>query len=292
MVELIYENDAILEFYETALTEIDVSFRLNFIESSQLDITQPPDDIIYLNCVSADADLRGHKSAIIQLEQYLEHLAAYNRKVVNDYRTIDYMISKVAQFRLMKRFGLTYPQAIFSSNSEELLSMAASLALPATVCKDQSSRLSEKQLCSSMPEIKKTLKALAASESTADTWLVQQYVEPRDGVVTRVEFFDESPVYAYSRPEQTGPESLNVSESEVQLVEIPEAHAQLMERYGEMCHSVGFRQAGVDFVTARNGSIYTLEVSGTTSYPGSVEDQTGHKARRSFQEMIRQMELS
>ena len=52
MVEIIYENKDWLQFFEAALTEIDIPYRLNNIEEFELDLNQPPDDIVYLNRIS------------------------------------------------------------------------------------------------------------------------------------------------------------------------------------------------------------------------------------------------
>ncbi len=283
MVEIIYENESILEYFTTALEEINVPYRLNFIDASELDIAQPPDDIVYLNCVGADAHSRGHGSSILLLEQYLEHLAAYNRKVVNDYHTLDFMISKIAQYRLMKRHGLTHPQTIFSSDVEELLSMSPGISFPVVARGDHPGRRSEFQTCTTQPQLEAALRKLSADKTSGGVMLVQQYIEPREGLVSRVEFIDFSPVCIYTQSDHSGDKTPS---SGIVVGQIADAQQQLVNRYADLCRSAGFRMAGVEFVTGRNGSIYTLEVSGTTAYPPPVRTYADRQIVRAFHKMI------
>ena len=130
MIELIYENKDWLPFFKDALDEIDAEYRLNKIDEFELDLNQPPDNILYINRISPSSHTRGHNIAYINGEQYLEYLASYNRTVINDYRTINYELSKVEQIKLLKRHGLSYPQTVFGSDIIELIKAAAQMPLP------------------------------------------------------------------------------------------------------------------------------------------------------------------
>ena len=130
MVEIIYENTDWLPFFTDAFDEIDVSYRLNYIEELVLEVSQPPDNIVYLNRISPSSDSRGHHQAILRGEQYLEHLAVFNRTVINDYRTFNIEHSKVEQYRLLKRCGLNYPLTVFGSDPDQLLKNSAGLSFP------------------------------------------------------------------------------------------------------------------------------------------------------------------
>ena len=286
MVELIYENKSVLHFFQDALAEIEVPYRVNFIEETELDISQPPDDIVYLNCVGADSHIRGNRSALIRLEQYLEHLAAYNRNVINDYRTLDYLMSHVAQIRLMKRFGLTYPQTVFSSNVDELLSMANNVNFPAVVRYDRSAQSSSAQICSDWRALDAYLRLDSAASTSESVILVQQYIEPRDGVTSRVEIIDYEPVYTVNfRCDLRLPSAA----AEYSSVETQSNQVQPVSRYVELCQASGLRMAGIQYVTASNGSVYTLGLHGAGEYSIAAENQTGHQLKRAALRMIQKM---
>ena len=55
MVEFIYDNPEHITYYIDALDEISLEYRLNLIKDLTLDIDQPPDNIIYINCVTPSA---------------------------------------------------------------------------------------------------------------------------------------------------------------------------------------------------------------------------------------------
>ena len=300
MVEIIYENHDWLPFFENALSEIGVAFRLNFIEEFELDLNQPPDNIIYLNRISPSSHTRGNHSAIIKGEQYLEYLAAYNKVVINDYRTINYEISKVEQIKLLKRSGLAYPQTIFSSEIEELIKMAHSMPLPLLT----KHNCSGKGLGISLFNTNKKLESYLHSDdfipSPDGILLLQQYIKPKNNRITRIEIMDGKFVYAFysatdkgfelcpadaCRTGQKGAASCDSGDS--LFTYIPDFKHPLVDKYIEIASSVGFDMVGIEFVESTNGAVYTYDINGTTNYSPDVEETSGHKAKKAFQQMIK-----
>ncbi len=300
MVELIYENSDWLPFFTKALDEIDAEYRLNKIDELKLDLNQPPDNILYINRISPSSHTRGHNHAYIIGEQYLEYLASYNRTVINDYRTINYELSKVEQIKLLKRHGLSYPQTVFGSEKEELIKAAAQMPLPFLTKHNCSGKGLGITLCNTVAELKEYLNSDAYIPSPDGILLLQEYIKPKNDRVTRVEICDGKLVYAFHSSTEQGFELCpadacrieaksqavcEISEGDSLFTYLPDFTHQIVSKYIEICNDAGFDMAGIEFVEAINGAIYTYDINGTTNYSPDVEKASGDMAKKAFQKL-------
>ena len=301
MVELIYENKDWLPFFEDALNEINIPYRLNKIDELELDLNQPPDNILYINRISPSSHTRGHKDAFIKGEQYLEYLAAYNRKVINDFRTINYELSKVEQIRLLKRSGLSFPKTLFGSDKDELVKMANSMPLPFLTKHNCSGKGLGIRICNTVAELEKYLNSDDYIPSPDGVLLLQEYIKPKHNRITRVEICDGQLVYAFHSSTEQGFELCPADACRVDTISqavceidsdnslftyIPNFQHKIVKKYIEMCQAIGFDMAGIEFVEAQNGAIYTYDINGTTNYSPDVEKASGSIAKKAFQELV------
>lgn len=301
MVEIIHENEDWLGFFETALKEINVEYRRNHIELFELDLNQPPDNILYLNRISPSSHTRGNRSAVIKGEQYLEYLAAYKRRVINDNRTVNYEMSKVEQYRLLRRFGLAHPTTTFSSEIDELVRAAATMPLPLITKHNRSGKGLGIKRFDDIRSLEEYLRSDQYIPSPDGILLLQQYIRPKNDRITRVEIIDGELVYAYHISTEHEPNpypagapgadgeaefSLSPESNELPYTYIPDFDHPLVPKYIELSKAAGFDMVGLEFIEGVNGAIYTYDINGTTNYPPDVEKQSGHKARRAFQQFI------
>lgn len=304
MIEIIYENEDWLSFFETALKEIDQEYRLNNINNLELDLSQPPDDIVYLNRISPSSHTRNHNRAIINGEQYLEYLATYNRRVINDYRSINYEFSKIEQIKLLKRNGLAYPQTFFGSEKEPLLEAAQKLTTPFLTKHNCSGKGLGIELFNTVDQFKEYLNSDRFIESPDGVTLLQEYIKPKNNRITRVEIIDGKLVYAFysncsqgfelcpadaCRTDLKSAAVCEVGEGGSLFTYIPEFKHQLVSKYIEICQQVGFDMAGIEFIEGTNGAIYTYDINGTTNYSPDIEKASGNKAKQAFQEFIKKL---
>ncbi len=303
MVEIIYENPTWLPFFESALKEIDVEVRLNYIDDFELDVHQPPDDIVYLNRVSPSSHTRGHANAVIRGEQYLTHLQAFNRQVINDIRTIDFEMSKVNQYQLLKRFGLGYPVTYFASEIDTLINLAERVPFPLLTKHNRSGKGLGIYRFDTVPELKDYLHSDKYEPSPDGILLLQEYIKPLNDRITRVEIMDGQLVYAFHSATSQGFELCPADACRIDTQKggiaaapdsdkplfnwIPDFDHPIVRKYIDLCKYSGFDMAGIEFVQGENGALYTYDINGTTNYSPDVERQSGHKARRAFQEYIK-----
>lgn len=304
MVEIIYENSDWLPFFQTALDEIEVPFRLNFIEEMQLDLNQPPDNIIYLNRVSPSCHSRGHHQSIIRGEQYLDFLASYNRKVINGVRTIGVETSKVLQYKLLQRFGILFPETVFSSEIDELLEMAKRLTFPVLTKHNRSGKGLGIKKFDRPATLRDYLHSKEYIPSPDGILLAQEYIEPKDNRITRVELTDGKLVYAFHSSCEQGFELCPADACRIdqpqELVSTAPLDGNLFEyienfehplvvEYIELAEVAAFDMVGIEFVENSEGATYTYDINGTTNYSPDVEKASGHLAKKAFQRLIKKL---
>lgn len=308
MVEIIYENPGWLPFFQEALEEIGVSYRLNNIEEFALDTNQPPDNILYLNRISPSSHTRGHLRAVINGEQYLEHLSAFNRRVINDYRTIDYEMSKVAQYRLLSQHGLAYPQTAIGSEIDDLLHAARTMTFPLLTKHNFSGKGMGIRLLQDLNQLHDYLKSDDYLPSPDGILLLQQYIKPKNGYITRVEILDGKLVYAFRSSTEQGFDLCPADSCQIErrtdkarglasapdsadslFTYIPDFDHPLVGKYIELCKAAGFDMAGIEFVQGEDNAVYTYDINGTSNYSGDVERQSDHRAKHSFQTMVQRL---
>ncbi|MDF1543777.1 MAG: alpha-L-glutamate ligase [bacterium] len=301
MIEIIYENEDWLPFFQTALDEISVPYRLNFIAEHHLVLSQPPDDIVYLNRISPSSHTRGNGRALINGEQYLDYLQSYNRRVINPMPTMNYEMSKVEQYRLLKQHGLAYPRSVFSSDMAELNKAARALPFPVLTKQNCSGKGLGIRKFDSPAHLTEYLLSGSVEQSPDGILHVQEYIEPKGNFVTRVEIVDGKLVYAFRSSCEQGfelcpadacridqgsgkssaPDSASSLFQWVESFEHP-----LVAKYIEISQAAGFDMAGFEFIESQTGAVYTYDINGTTNYSPDVERQSGNMARHAFQEFI------
>lgn len=249
MIELIYDDHNTLSFWEKFFYSNSLSYRLNDISSFEIDLEKAPDEIIYLNC-TGNLIRYAVKSLIhVKVEQYLDYLAIYNRHVINDFNTFNYIYNLIEQYRMFKRYGLSYPFIVFSSNLDELLQMCNKLSPPFQLISNIPSEYNIKNLFNNVGELKAYLDSEKYSDTSKDVLVVRQFIPPKDKKHYKVLVIDEKIIYVYCLDIITGKFELR---SDIEDLE------QLLKKYSNMMTQTGFKFAELEFITAKNNAIYTI----------------------------------
>lgn len=301
MLEIIYENKDWLPFFEEALKEVKIPYRLAFIDTLTFDPDSIPDDIIYLNRISPSSHTRGHLNTFERGQKYLEHLAAHGRTVLNGIRSFHYEISKQAQFRLFDQLGIKYPKTIFSKDLKELCERSKELRFPLLTKHNCSGKGLGIELFQDQKSLRDYLFSNLFIPSPDGLLLLQEYIAPKGDRITRVEISNGKLVYAFHSSTAQGfelcpadacqlkraPLAQAVCETGPSLFEyIPDFKHPLAAQYIQLCAAAGYDLAGIEFLEDQDGTAYTYDVNGTTNYSSVVEKASGWKAKRAFQELL------
>jgi hypothetical protein len=245
LIELIYDNKNILSFWDDFFKSNSLEYRLNDILTFEIDLEKAPDEIIYLNSTGYSLDSSLH----VKIEQYLDYLAIYNRKVINDFNTINYSFNLIEQYRLFKRVGLSYPLTIFSSEIDEFLTMSESLPQPFQLISNNPSANNDNNIFENVVEFKSFLGSDNFSYPTNETLIARQFIPPKENKHQRALIIDGKVVYVYN---------IEKENNNFELISKIDDINPLLDKYIELTNQTGFNYSEIEFIKASNNVIYTL----------------------------------
>jgi len=149
---------------------------------------------VVVNRTSPSSHRRGHGRVLFYAEPLLAHLEAIGVPVINPVTAWRFEKSKALQVELFERLGVRYPRTVVVNGVAPLLQAARDVRFPALVKPNVGGS-------GALIERFETPADLAARAPALDfgpdgVALLQEYVEPRDGAIVRVEVLDGRMLYA------------------------------------------------------------------------------------------------
>jgi hypothetical protein len=147
-----------------------------------------------VNRTSPSSHRRGHGRVLFYTEPLLAHLEAVGVPVINPIAAWRFEKSKALQLDLFERLGVRYPRTVVVNGVAPLRQAAREVRFPALVKPNVGGS-------GALIERFETPADLEARATTLDfgpdgVALLQEYVEPRDGAIVRVEVLDGRMLYA------------------------------------------------------------------------------------------------
>jgi hypothetical protein len=142
---------------------------------------------VVFNRMSPSAYLRGHGHGIFYTLQYLNHLQRLGTRVINGQNAFAIEISKARQLSLLESLDLPYPKAFVVNSVSLAVAASESLRFPIVL------KANIGGSGAGIVRFDSRATLVAAAESGAlnlgidQTALVQEFIPPRDGHITRVE---------------------------------------------------------------------------------------------------------
>ena len=152
-----------------------------------------PHDVL-VNRSSPSSHRRGHASVLFYTEALLDHYQALGVPVINSVAAYRFEKSKALQIGLFERLAVRYPRTVVVNHADQLRKAIDAFRFPVLVKPNVGGS-------GALIERFDDRDALEARASTLDfgpdgVALLQEYVEPRDGAIVRVEVLDGRALYA------------------------------------------------------------------------------------------------
>jgi hypothetical protein len=156
--------------------------------------SEPPYEVVF-NRMSPSAYTRGRAHLLFYTSSYLAHLERLGVRVVNGRTAWTTELSKAYQLELFERLGLSYPRARVIHHASQAPAAAAGLRFPVVV---------KPNIGGSGAGIRRFDTPAAIERASHEgldlgidsTALVQEYIEPADGRIVRVEVLNGRYLYA------------------------------------------------------------------------------------------------
>lgn len=248
----------------------------------------PPTGVFY-NRMSASSHTRDHRYAPELTMATLMWLESHGRRVLNESRALGLELSKAAQYAELEAVGVATPRTIAAVGREAVLAAARELDGPIIIKPNRAGKGLGVQLFRSREGL---ADFLDASEPPIDgITLVQQYIEPPEAFITRVELvgqkllyavrvdtsegFELCPADACAVGDQFCPTPSAGASTRAKFEVVPGYASPLIERYQAFMRKNGAHVAAFEQVVDRDGNTFTYDVNMNTNYNGDAEAVAG-----------------
>jgi hypothetical protein len=152
-------------------------------------------DVVF-NRMSPSAYLRGHGHGIFYTLQYLNYLEELGTRVINGQTAFAVEISKARQLSLLDSLGLAYPRARVINSTSLAVAASESLRIPIVVKANIGGSGAGIVRFESRDALVQAAQNGRLEPGIDQTALVQEFIPPHDGHITRVETLGGKYLYA------------------------------------------------------------------------------------------------
>jgi len=263
---------------------------------------RPRHDVL-VNRSSPSSHRRGHGSVLFYTEALLDHYAALGVPVINPVAAYRFEKSKALQANLFERLRVRYPRTVVLNHPEQVRKAIDGFRFPVLVKPNVggSGALIERF------DEREALEARAASLDFGPDGvaLLQEYVEPRDGAIVRVEVLDGRALYAIRIVKRA--EDFNLCPADICQLPTPapdlaacpvdvraglevtryDAPDDVVEQAIALTRAASIDVGGVEYlVSARDGLPYFYDLNATSNFVADAPRVLGFDPFPAFADYI------
>jgi len=279
----LHENPDWFPPFAAAFEEAGIAYEEWLLTSGMLDLNTSPPDGIFWNRLSASSHTREHTHAKDYTRAVLDWLESHGRRVVNGRSVVEMEVSKIRQLTALQAHGIDVPRTIAVIGRDDLLSDARTFPTPFITKHNQGGKGLGVRLFNDLRTFEDYIQSEEFEEPVDGITLLQEYVQPRNGLITRVETVGYEYVYAITADAARGGFQLCPADA----CEIDE-HGRPVEEKSLFALREGFNHpiidrllgfarkhqleiAGFEFIETSEGRLVTYDVNTNTNYNPDVE---------------------
>lgn len=264
-----------------------------------LDLDEEPPPGVFWSRMSASSHTRGHLLAKDHARAVFAWLESWDRRVVNGRRVLELEMSKADQLTALRAAGIEVPRTVAVVGRDALLDAAGKIPAPFIVKHNQGGKGFGVRRFDSVAGLELYAESAEYEPPVDGITLVQEYVQPADPFITRVEIVGGEFVYAITADTARGGFELcpadacavdgavvdaqsdgaidtgagtSAGESLFALREDIGSDHPIVGRYLEFARRQGLEIAGFEFIETAEGRLVTYDVNTNTNYNPQVEE--------------------
>lgn len=287
-IYILYENEEWMGPIRRELERAGLTYEEWFVQAGHFDLDEEPPEGIFFNRMSPSAHTRGHLESVDFTRELLVWLEGHGRRVINGSRAFALEISKIRQYEALKQAGLSTPPTIAVAGGAEALKEAARrMPLPFITKHNRGGKGLGVFLFRSLEELDRYVESEEFVPSPDHVTLLQEYIEPKEPFITRVEIVDGKFLYAIKADTRRGFQLCPAEPCETEDAFCPTTDRQslfdlregfsdpIVEKYIRFTRENGIDIAGIEFIEDRRGNKITYDVNTNTNYSPGVEELYG-----------------
>jgi hypothetical protein len=283
-IHIIHENDEWLPPFAAALDAEGLPWEAWHLDGGVLDLDSAPPPGVFWSRMSASSHTRGHLRAKGHTRSVLSWLEGHGRTVVNGRRVLELEMSKVDQHAALRAAGFDVPRTFaVIGDPDQARSVARRLATPFITKDNQGGKGLGVQRFDTHEAFDHYLAHDLVMPVDA-TLLLQEYVQPADPWITRVEVVGGEFLYAITADTSGGFELCPADVCAVDDLFCPtDGGARFRLRpsftaadaapWVAFARSWGIGIGGFEFIETADGRRVTYDVNTNTNYNPDVDAQ-------------------
>jgi len=274
---VIHENDDWIGPFAKALDNEGVPWEEWSLTEGHLDLDAAPPEGVFYSRMSASAHTRGHAASKDYTRSVLSWLESHGRTVVNGRRVVEMEMSKVDQHTALRAFGFDVPRTIAVVGRRNLAKQSRRMDLPFITKHNQGGKGLGVRKFESFEAFDDYVNGPDFEQPVDDITLLQEYVAPAAGFITRVEIVGGEFLYALTADTSQGFELCPADECALDsLFHWREGFDDsIIDRYIDFSRLWGIGIAGFEFIETIDGRLVTYDVNTNTIYNPVVEAEAG-----------------
>jgi hypothetical protein len=295
-IHVLHENPAWLEPLARALDRHAVPWRQWFLDDGVFDPSRPPPEGVFFSRMSASSHTRDHRYAAELTAAILAWLERHRRPLVNSARALDLEISKARQYAALEAAGIKTPDTVIVAGKEHLVAAARDRFPNAAfiIKPNRGGKGLGVRLFQGPDALADYLESPNYEPPVDGLDLLQQYVPAALPIITRAEFvggrffyavevdtrggFELCPADACAVGDAFCPAGAGPSEPAARFTIVDGIDPALRLSYEAFLAANGIAVAGIEFITAADGTVYTYDVNTNTNYNAEAEARAGRCA--------------
>jgi hypothetical protein len=295
-IHVLHENPAWLEPLARALDRHALPWRQWFLDGGVFDLSRPPPEGIFFSRMSASSHTRDHRYAAELTAAVLAWLERHRRPLVNSARALDLEISKARQYAALEAAGIKTPETVVVAGKEHLVA-AAQDRFPGAAFILKPNRGGKGlgvRLFHGPDALADYLDGRDYEPPVDGLHLLQRYVQAARPIITRAEFVGGRFFYAVEVDTTDGfelcpaetcgvvdvfcPAGAEASEPRARFTIVDGIDPALRLTYQAFLAANGIAVAGIEFIAATDGTLYTYDLNTNTNYNAEAEARAGRCA--------------
>ncbi len=286
-VHVIHENPDWLPPFAAAFDALAVPWEEWFLDDGALDLDTAPPEGVFYSRMSASSHTRGHAASKDYTRSVLSWLESHGRTVVNGRRVLELEMSKVDQHAALRAAGFDVPRTVAVVGRAKLLEEARRLPTPFITKHNQGGRGLGVRKFDRFEEFEAYINGPEFEEPVDGITLLQEYVRPADGTITRVELVGDQFLYALTADTSQGFTLCPADDCDIDSLP-PDTPGDaslfhwrkgfdhpIVDRYLDFCRRWKIGIAGIEFIESTDGRLVTYDINTNTNYNPVVEAEAG-----------------
>ncbi len=258
---------------------------------------------VVVNRTSPSSHTRGHAGVLFYAEPLLAHYEDLGVPVINPVAAYRFEKSKALQVGLFERLGVRYPRTIVVNHPAQIVPAARRLRFPLVVKPNVGGSGAGIVRFASEQELAAGADRMALGPD--GTALVQEYVEPEQGAIVRIEVLDGHYLYAI-RIVRRGDTGFNLCPADICQTPAPSMAAcpadaspgaltvtrhdpprEAIETVLRLTRAASIDVGGVEYLVSRaDGQLYYYDVNATSNFVANAPEVIGFDPTVRFADYI------